>query len=192
MVNLAGKHYKQRVNFQVGKSIELSDDEVGSYMLFYIIGNNVRTSIETVMATVSNTRVFNKECVAKLREMGIYIVVKAGTTANRKSDRWIDPFDIRGREILNELGQCFQGVFQGADIATRKAFDIMSSDGNYECQAIMVSHSVHGKTEYSTDIESHVADHVLRKYGLVVENKVSMHKPRSTERWGREKVAIAF
>jgi hypothetical protein len=191
-MKLTEKHYKQRVNFQVGSSIELDDDEVGSYMLFYIIGKNVRTAIEEVVETLGVKRVFNQQCAQALLDMGIYIVVKAGTTANRKSDRYIDPFSIRGREILNELGQCFQGVFQGADIATRKAYDILSSNVEYECQAIMVAHTVHDRAEYSTDIEERVANYVLKKYGLSVENKVSMHKPRSTERWGREKVAVSF
>jgi hypothetical protein len=191
-MKLIEKHYKQRVNFQVGSSIELDDDEVGSYMLFYIIGKNVRTAIEEVVGALGVKRVFNQQCAQALLDMGIHIVVKAGTTANRKGDRFVDPFDKRGREILNELGQCFQGVFQGADIATRKAYDILSSNVEYECQTIMVAYTVHDRAEYSTDIEERVANYVLQKYDLVVENKVSKHKPRSTEKWGREEVAIKF
>ena len=190
-MELACNHYKRKVNFQVGKSISLDDDDVGSYMMFYVIGINVRPTIDRIVATIGNG-VFTTKCAAKLGELGIHIVVKAGTTANRKSERWIDPFDKRGREILNELGQCYQGVQQGADIATRKAFEILSSNDLYECQAIMVAYSIHSKSEYTTDIEETVARYVLSTYGLIVENKVSKHKARSTVRWGREQVAITF
>ena len=183
--------YKQRVNFQVGKSIELKDDEMGSYMMFYMIGPKVGQLVEHTVKTVSNG-IFDKNCIDLLKKMDIHFVVKAGTTANRKSVRPIDPFSIRGREILNELGKCFQGVTEGADRATQTAHKILASNNTYECQAIMVAHKTHSKYDYTTMIEEEVNDYVKDTYGIEVSNVAKTFAPRSTERWGINKINIKF
>lgn len=184
--------YKQRVNFQVGKSIDLNDDEVGSYMMFYLIGTNVKQIVEQVVATTSNGT-FNMQCATELRKQGIHIVVKAGTTANRKSIHTVDPFNQRGREILNELGRCFQGVIEGADVATRSAYEILASSDTYECHVVMVAHRIHSKLEYSTDIEQDISEHVMKTYGIEVANKATkFNKQREISRWGNKHMAIAF
>lgn len=178
-------NYKSRVNFQVGKTITLQNDEMGSYMLLYFIGENIEEKIKA-----ATKGVFKKSTVKKLLDSNLHIVVKAGTTANRKSG--VEPYNIRGREILNELGRCFHGVTEGADVATRIAFGIMYSDIKYECHAVMVALDKYPKHAITTDIESDVKNHVFNTYGIVVANEPGKATVRSTERWGRKNIPLKF
>ena len=187
------QEYKRRVNFQVGRSINLTDDEFGSYMLFYLIGNNVKKVVEQVVSTIGDG-IFDMQCASKLRELGIHVVVKAGTTANRKSrNRVTDPYNQRGREIISELGKCFQGIFEGADVATRTVHEILASNDTYHCHAIMVAHQTHSKLEYLIDIEKGISDHVESTYGICVANSVdNFNKVRNQSRWGSKEINIKF
>lgn len=183
--------YKKRVNFQVGKSISLQDDQMGSYMMIYMIGKNVGPLVEHTVKNYSNGK-FDKNCVDLLQKMDVHFVVKAGTTANRKSDRPIDPYNIRGREILNELGKCFQGVKDGADKATQVAHTILSSNDAYECQAVMVALNTHSKNEYTTEIEYKINNYVKDTYGIEVANAATTFASRARDRWGVNQIDIKF
>ena len=183
--------YKKRVNFQVGKSIKLNDNEVGSYMMIYMIGKNVGPLVEHAVNVFSNGK-FDKLCVDVLRQLDVHFVIKAGTTKNRKSVRPVDPYNIRGKEILNELGKCFQGVTDGADKATRVAHKILSSNNLYECQAVMVALNTHDITEYTTDIEFEINNYVKDTYGIEVANVATTFAPRATTRWGANQISVTF
>lgn len=175
--------FKSRINAWVSKSVDLENDETGSYALFYFIGKDIERKFNN-----APSKVLDKELITYLIDHEVTIVVKSGTLSNRKSGG--EPYKLRLREIQSSLAKLFNGKNSSADRATKKAYDALINDDYSLCFMTIVALDVFLKDDNTFWMEDLVKDHIYDTYGLVVGNDSSTRVESNMCRWGTKKLPI--
>ena len=190
------QHIKRNIHKQVIRSIPIKQNEIGSYITFYLVGHN----IEIILKNFTNG-IMSKRTVATLRKHNVAVFSKVGTVGYRNTG--YDPYLVRAKELRNNFLHAMRDEVVRANLTTRAVYNYMKGDDTFECYILVCAIQKYHVDDFdpcygnvnSFIIESELANLSRKEYNVDPDNdpqKILKTRlaGKPNDMWGRKTLDV--